>query len=143
MGKLFLVIGLLTGLVMGASAQSFEPKLNPDNLHEWGEAVEKPATAAGLPQAAPVMLQVQVRFHKRIAMGCQYQYQVTNTSNYPLALKMFAVAGQKYNEKIPAGRAMVFLASTTTRCGDKAAKDDEPCLNCQPPFQVTAVSLAK
>jgi|GEM_PF-4319478 len=140
MKKFFSLLGLLAGLTLTAQAQSFDARLNKENPKEWGEAVEKTITSDVFQKKniPGVPLKVQVRFRKKIVMGCQYEYQVTNTSTtQAIAIEGYAVSDQKYDEKIKPGQSVIFLANTMTRCGDKAAKGDEPCMDCQPSFNIT------
>ena len=146
MNKL-LLFGLASLLTLAggvAQAQSYSPQLNKENPREWGEPVEFTVTSKAFEKKgiAPVPMKLQVRFKKKIVMGCQYEYQLTNASDKQAVdcEDMYAVSDQKYNEKLKPGQSVIFLANTMTRCGDKKAKDDTPCLDCQPSFYIPTVS---
>jgi hypothetical protein len=134
---LLFVVLALTALGSRAQTVSLEPHLNPDNPRDWGPAAEHtlatPAVKAGIP------VTVEVRFMKRMALVCQYEYRVTNNSNRTVGLKMFAVSEQKYNQRITAGQSVVFSAASGKRCGGKEVKGEEACLACEPPFTITEV----
>ena len=142
MRKSLLLTVAFTLLTVVANAQAYtvSPALNPTDPTQWGVPAEAAVTSPSFQKRslAPVPLQVQVRFYKKVAQACAYEYQVTNTSpTQAVAVKMAALNDQKYTEVIGPGQSV--LLPVRTRLGGNKKVGDAPCAEYSPRLTLSEV----
>ena len=135
MRKPLLLSAALTLLTVAANAQAYtvSPALNPTDPTQWGLPAEVAVTSPTFQKRnlSPVPLQVKVRFYRKVAQACTYEYQVTNTSpTQAVAVKMSALNDQKYTEVIGPGQSV--LLPVRTRLGGNKKVGDAPCAEYSP-----------
>ena len=138
--KPFLLTAALIALMASeASAQTYvlTPSLNPAEPTAWGPPTEVSVTSPMFKKRnlAPVPLQVKVRFYKKVAQACNYEYLVTNTSStQTVTLKMYSMSDQKRTEKI--GPGQTFLLPVETNLGGGKKLGNTPCAGYSPKLSI-------
>lgn len=138
--KPLLLSAALTMLAAAASAQTYTlaPALNPTDPTQWGLSAEVAVTSPTFQKRslAPVTFQVKVRFYKKVAQACAYEYQVTNTSSsQAVSVKIFALNDQKSTEIIGPGQSV--LLPVRTHLGGSKKVGDTPCVEYSPKLTIT------
>ena len=131
---------MLLTVVANAQAYTISPALNPSDPTQWGLPTEATVTSPTLQKRSltPVPLQVQVRFYKKVAQACAYEYQVTNASpTQAVSVKIFALNDQKYTEVIGPGQSV--LLPVRTHLGGNKKVGDAPCAEYSPKLTFSEV----
>ncbi|MCC6839709.1 MAG: hypothetical protein IT230_06080 [Flavobacteriales bacterium] len=141
--KLSAILFLLAALPFAATAQSFQPEMNPIDPKAFGEPLKAELITQNMEDAKipPIPVEISVMLKKPIVMGCQYIYRVTNRSTeHAVRLRMYAVYDQQYEEKIKPGESIDLLANTMDRCGQtKEEKKEKGCINCAPSLNILEI----
>ena len=138
-----LTAALIILLVPVADAQSYSltPSLNAAKPTAWGPPTEVSVTSSQFKKRnlAPVALQVQVRFYKKVAQACNYEYLVTNASpTQAVTLKMYSMSDQKRTEKIGPGQTV--LLPVETNLGGNKKTGNTPCAGYSPKLHIAEAS---